>query len=69
MAVEIYKILNGKGPEYLSTLFSDDLFQLRDGNKLTQPLKRTTTFGIKSVTYFGTHPWNMFPHHIENSVS
>ena len=71
MAVEIYKILNGMGPEYLSTLFSKSNvpYQLRDGNKLTQPLKRTTTFGIKSLVYFGTHLWNMLPHHIKNSVS
>ena len=71
MAVEIYKILNGMGPEYLSTLFSKSNvpYQLRDGNKLTQPLKRTTTFGIKSLAYFGTHLWNMLPHHIKNSVS
>ena len=36
MAVEIYKILNGMGPEYLSTLFSKSNvpYQLRDGNKL-----------------------------------
>ena len=71
MAVEIYNILNGMSPEYLSTLFSKSnvLYQLRDGNKLTQPLKRTTTFGIKYLAYFGTHPWNMLPHHIKNSVS
>ena len=71
MAVEMYKILNGMGPEYLSTLFSKSNvpYQLRDGNKLTQPLKRTTTFGIKSLAYFGTHLWNMLPHHIKNSVS
>ena len=57
MAVEIYKILNGMGSEYLSALFSKSnvLYQLRDANKLTQPLKRTTTFGIKSLAYFGTH--------------
>ena len=67
MAVEIYKILNGMGPEYLSTLLSKSNvpYQLRDGNKLTQPLKRTSTFGIKSLAYFGTHLWNMLPHHIK----
>ena len=53
MAVEIYKILNGMSPEYLSSLFSKSNvpYQLRDSNKLIQPLKRTTTFGIKSLSY------------------
>ena len=71
MAVEIYKILNGMSPEYLSSLFSKSnvLYQLRDSNKLIQPLKRTTTFGIKSLAYFGSHLWNMLPHHIKNSLS
>ena len=47
MAVEIYKILNNMGPEYLSILFSKSNvpYQLRDGNKLIQTLKLTTTFG------------------------
>ena len=71
MAVEIYKILNGMIPEYLSSLFSKSNvpYQLRDSNKLIQPLKQTTTFGIKSLAYFGTHLWNMLPHPIKNSIS
>ena len=71
MATEIYKILNDMGPDYLSCLFSksNTPYQLRDDNKLIQPLKRTTTFGIKSFAYFGTHFWNMLPNHIKNSVS
>ena len=42
IAVEIYKILDGMGPEYLSTLFSKSNvpYQLRDGSKLTQPLNK-----------------------------
>ena len=71
MAIEIYKILNDMGPDYLSCLYSksNTPYQLRDDNKLIQPLKRTTTFGIKSFAYFGTHLWNMLPNHIKNSVS
>ena len=57
--------------DYSSCLFckSNIPYQLRNDNKLIQPLKRTTTFGIKSVAYFGTHLWNMLPNHIQNSVS
>ena len=70
MAIEIYKILNDVGPDYLSCLFSksNTPYQLRDDNKLIQPLKRTTTFGIKYIAYFGTHLWNMLPNHIKNSL-
>ena len=48
MAVEIYKILNGMDPKYLSVLFSKALtpYTLRDDNKLTHPLKRTTTYAL-----------------------
>ena len=71
MAVEIYKILNNMGRGYLSSLFekSNVPYQLRDNNKLVQPLKRTTTCGIKSFAYFGAHLWNLLPHHIKESVS
>ena len=56
MAVEIYKILNGMDPKYLSALFSkaSTPYNLGDDNKLIQPLKRTTTYGIKSLAYYGT---------------
>ena len=57
MAGEIYKILNGMDPKCLSALFSktSTLYNLRDDNKLIQPLKRTTTYGIKSLAYYGAH--------------
>ena len=71
MVVEIYKILNDMGPRYLSYLFSKSItpYQSRDDNKLIQPLKRTTSFRIKSFAYFGTYLWNMLPQHIKNLVS
>ena len=48
MVVEIYKILHDMGPDYLSSLFlkCDVPYQLRDNNKLIQPLKQTTIFGV-----------------------
>ena len=53
MAVEIYRILNAMDLEYLSPLFSwSTTYNLRDDNKL---FKRATTYGIKSLAYYGTH--------------
>ena len=71
MAIEIYTISNDIGPDYSSCLFSksNTPYQSRDDNKLIQPLKRTTTFGIIYFAYFGTHLWNMLPNHIKSSVS
>ena len=71
MGVEIYKILNGMNPEYLSPLFSisTTLYNLRDNNKLIQPIKRTTTYGIKSLAYYGTHLWNLLPLDVKGAIT
>ena len=71
MAVEIYKILNEMYPKYLSALFSkaSTPYNLRDDNKLIQPLKRTTTYGIKSLAYYETHLWNSLPHHVKAALT
>ena len=71
MAVQIYKILNGMDPKYLSALFSkaSTPYNLRDDNKLMQPLKRTIPYGIKSLAYYGTHLWNSLPHDIKGALT
>ena len=61
MAVEIYKILNGMSPEYLSSLFSRSNvpYQLRDSNKLISTAetddyiwnKISSLFRIPSLEY------------------
>ena len=70
MAVGI-KILNGMDPKYMSALFSkaSTPYNLRDDNKLIQPLKRTTTYGIKSLAYYGTHLWYSLPHDIKGALT
>ena len=77
MAVEIYKILNEMSPEYLS-LFPKLLsllpkssipYSLRDNNKLIQQKMKTTTFGLKSFTYYGAHLWNPLPVDIKSALT
>ena len=70
MAVEIYKILNGMDPKFLSALSSKAYtpYNLRD-DTLIQPLKRTTTYGIKSLAYYGTHFWNSLPHDMKVALT
>ena len=61
--IELFKILEGITPNYLSDLFvkADTPYDTRDKNKLIQPLKRTTTYGLRSFQYYGAHVWNMLP--------
>ena len=70
MAVEIYKILNDMSPEYLSLFSKSSIpYSLRDNNKLIQQKMRTTTFGIKSFSYYGAHLWNSLPVDIKSAVT
>ena len=71
MCIEIYKILKGMDPKYLLSLFSKSnvTYEMRDTHKLIQPLKRTTGFGIKSFSYYGSHLWNMLPLDLKSAVT
>ena len=71
LMIELFKILEGITPNYLSDLFvkADTPYDTRDKNKLIQPLKRTTTYGLRSFQYYGAHVWNMLPIHIKTAHS
>ena len=69
-AVEIYKIMNEMSPEYLSLFSKSSIpYSLRDNNKLIQQKMKTTTFGLKSFTYYGAHLWNSLPVDIKSAVT
>ena len=63
LVIELFKILEGMTPNYLSELFvkADTPYDTRDKFKLIQPLKRTTTYGLRSFQYYGAQVWNMLP--------
>ena len=63
LVIELFKILEGMTPNYLSELFvkADTPYDTRDKFKLIQPLKRTTAYGLRSFQYCGAHVWNMLP--------
>ena len=71
LLVGMFKIFNGLSPEYLSDTFekSDNTYCMRDKNKLIQPLKRTTAYGLKSFGYYSSHVWNMLPVHFKSCES
>ena len=65
LVIELFKILEGITPNYLSELFvkADTPYDTRDKSKLIQSLKRKTTYGLRSFQYmyYGAHVWNMLP--------
>ena len=69
--IEIYKLLNGLSPDYLSTMFerSKNPYGVRDNNKLIQPIKKSTNNGLKSFQYFRAHVGNILPTDIKNFLS
>ena len=71
LVIELCKILEGMTPNYLSELFgkADTPYDTRDKFKLIQPLKRTTTYDLRSFQYYGAHVWNMLPVNIKAAQS
>ena len=71
LMIELFKILEGITPNYLSDLFvkADNPYDIRDTHKLIQPLKRTTTYGLRSFQYYGAHVWIMLPINIKAAQS
>ena len=71
LMIELFKILNGMTPNYLSEHFvkADTPYDTRDKCKLIQPLKRTTTYGLRSFQYYGAHVWNLLPMNMKAAQS
>ena len=57
LMIELLKILEGLIPNYLSEVFvkADTPDDTRNKCKLIKPLKRTSTYGIRSFQYYGAH--------------
>ena len=73
MATEVFKILNHINPgyfeNYLQRARNPYNLRVRDNNKLVQPMKLTTSHGIKSFQYYGAHLWNSLQADIKSAVS
>jgi hypothetical protein len=70
LITEVYKSLQKINPAYLQTLFpvKDESYNLRDSCKIIQPMKRTTKYGLNSLTYLGAKLWNMLPCNIKSGT-
>lgn len=63
IAIEVYKILNGHSPEYLSDLIQmkENVYSMRSSQRLVQPKCKTVSFGLRSFTYKASKIWNELP--------
>ena len=61
----VYKSLNGLAPEYITNMFSlkTHSINLRTSgtNSLLIPRVNTTTYGLHSLSYYGSKLWNSLP--------
>ena len=71
MVIEIFKIVNEFALSYLSNIFemSQSPYDMRDKSRLVQPKVNTTSYGLKSFKYHGSHIWNLLPMHIKSAMS
>ena len=71
ICIEVYKCVNDLSPQYLCELFSkkDQVYDMRDYNKLNVARFNTITYGKNSFSYHGAKMWNELPIHVKESVS
>ena len=67
MALEMFKSIHHLNPPCMNELFKmkETPYSMRNPLKFVQPLKRTTNFGLRSISYLGPKLWNELP--IEHS--
>ena len=63
MTVEVFKCLKCVNPPILNDMFvtKSVSYSLRNPIRIIQPVRRTTQFGIRSVSYIGAKLWNDLP--------
>lgn len=66
---EIYKFINGLGPEYMSDIFKKTSRNSRRGPLLNVERCRTSVHGLHSLRSLGPRLWNSLDTSIKNSDS
>ena len=63
IAIHVFKCLKDMNPSPLNNMFETKhlSYSMRNPNKLTKPKRRTTNFGIRSLSYLGSKVWNDLP--------
>ncbi len=60
LAIEVYKSIHQMTPIYIQEMFNIKItpYDLRDPCRTVMPKAKTTTHGLKSLTYEGNRIWN-----------
>ena len=60
LTLEVFKSIKHLNPPCMNELFEikETPYSMRNPLKIIQPSKRTTTFGLKSISYLGPKLWN-----------
>ena len=63
LTLEVFKSLQKSNPPCLHDLFEINKteYLMRNPMRLIQPKRRTTTYGIRTVSYIGANIWNQLP--------
>ena len=71
LAIEIYKALNKLSSPLMPELFKlkEIKYSLRKGNVLVSANRKTTNYGINSVSHLAPKIWDLVPQEIKNSKS
>ena len=66
--LEVFKCLKMINPKCMNNLFEVKQHDhcLRDSTRLLQPKMRTTTHGLRTISYLGAKLWNDLPVHMKN---
>ena len=70
IAIFVFKSLHGLNPSYCKDMFNfqTHMYNFRNTYTLVQPARRTTTFGLKTISYIGAKLWNCLPNWQENCM-
>ena len=68
MTLDVFKSVKKLNPPYLNRMFEikDIPYETRKPIQLVQPLRHTTTYGLRTISYTGAKLWNDLPFYIED---
>ena len=68
LTLDVFKSVKTLNPPYLNKLFEikDSPYDTRKSIQLVQPLRQTTTYGLRSISYTGAKLWNDLPFQIDD---
>ena len=66
--LDVFKSIKRLNPPYLNELFEIKAipYETRKSVQLVQPLRQTTTYGLRTISYTGANLWNDLPFQIDD---